>query len=134
MHAPIETATAPPATTAASACRKCGTSKAGKRSCCGRGGSWFGKCGDPGDATFEYTWFDGVRVCKGSALPVNMGQGSAAQSEEGQGNVFRKQTTPPQVETVYGTNDGMETYVDSGDCEKLTILIGVIICSINILI
>ena len=112
-------------TTAASVCPKCGTNKAGKRSCCGRGGSWFGKCGDAGDSKFDHTWVDGMRVCKRSALPVNVGQGSATRSEE-------EQTTPRQVETLSGINDGIKAYVDSGDCKKLTILIGFIILSIDI--
>ena len=37
---------------------------ADKFSCCGRGGSWQGKCGSDGDRNFEYTWSDGIRVCK----------------------------------------------------------------------
>ena len=47
------------------ACPKCGTTKKGKVSCCANGGSWFEKCGDPGDPQFEHTWDDGVNACKG---------------------------------------------------------------------
>ena len=44
-------------------CPKCGTAKSGQ-SCCGRGGSWFKKCGDSGDDNFEHTWFEGITACK----------------------------------------------------------------------
>ena len=43
-------------------CLKCGTTKAGKPSCCGRGGTWVGKCGS--DANFDHTWDEGMEVCK----------------------------------------------------------------------
>ena len=46
-------------------CPKCGTTNKGDVSCCARGGSWFQKCGDPGDTRFEYTWTEGINVCKG---------------------------------------------------------------------
>ena len=45
-------------------CPKCGTKTNGKRSCCLRGGTWFNKCGNPGDAKFEHTWFEGIQACK----------------------------------------------------------------------
>ena len=48
-----------------SECAKCGTiTKSGKSSCCGRGGSWFGKCGGVGNARFGHTWVEGIQVCK----------------------------------------------------------------------
>ena len=46
------------------ACPKCGTTKKGQESCCGRGGSWFQKCGDPGDTSFEHDWDEGIDACK----------------------------------------------------------------------
>ena len=33
-------------------------------SCCGHGGSWFGNCGNVGNANFGHTWYEGIRVCK----------------------------------------------------------------------
>merc|ERR1712224_104151 len=42
-------------------CPKCGRSKKGEVTCCGKGGSWKGKCGDFGQ--FEYTWVQGVEAC-----------------------------------------------------------------------
>ena len=45
-------------------CPKCGTRKSGQSSCCGRGGSWFEKCGDSGDDSFAHTWFEGITACK----------------------------------------------------------------------
>ena len=51
-------------TSASSVCLKCGTvMKSGKSSCCGRGGSWFGRCTSARDANLTHTWYDGVRVC-----------------------------------------------------------------------
>ena len=49
-------------------CPKCVTNKAGKRTCCARGGSWFSRCGDPENPDFEYSWSDGVAACQGKLL------------------------------------------------------------------
>ena len=37
--------------------------KSGKRSCCGRGGSWFKNCGTAVDANVEHTWVEGFLAC-----------------------------------------------------------------------
>ena len=60
------TSTAQTITTSSSlVCPKCGTNrKSGKVSCCAAGGSWFKKCGDPGDVSFEHTWSEGVEACE----------------------------------------------------------------------
>mgnify|MGYP003341261771 CR=1 FL=1 len=48
-----------------SICHKCGiVAKSGKVSCCGRGGSWFGKCGRAGNGKVAFTWYEGVQTCK----------------------------------------------------------------------
>ena len=53
---------------AAPARSKCGAiKKSGKRSCCAGDGAWYNNCGDPGDSKFDYTWFEGIQACKGSA-------------------------------------------------------------------
>ena len=45
-------------------CSECGSiGKSGTRSCCGRGGSWFGSCGSAGDTKLNHTWYEGIRVC-----------------------------------------------------------------------
>ena len=44
-------------------CPVCGAKKTGRISCCFRGGSWYNKCGDPGDPNFEYTWAEGNEIC-----------------------------------------------------------------------
>ena len=51
-------------TPASVACPKCGTNKAGKISCCARGGSWFQNCGEFGDSKFDHTWGDGIQSCQ----------------------------------------------------------------------
>ena len=50
-----------------SACPKCARDINGTRTCCGKGGSWEGKCGMPGDLQFNYTWGEGVKACVTSA-------------------------------------------------------------------
>ena len=45
-------------------CDKCTTTKAGKLSCCARGGAWFKNCGDVGETDFEHTWAEGIQACK----------------------------------------------------------------------
>ena len=63
-------------------CQKCGTIlKSGKRSCCGRGGSWFRNCGSASDAKFLHTWYDGIQSCKKQA---HFKTGSAQQSNTAQ--------------------------------------------------
>ena len=45
-------------------CPNCGDATThGERSCCARGGAWFKKCGDGGDAKFEHTWTEGIQAC-----------------------------------------------------------------------
>lgn len=36
----------------------------GTLSCCGKGGSWHGKCGSSGDTNTEHTWHEGVKACE----------------------------------------------------------------------
>ena len=46
-------------------CRKCGRiKKSGKSSCCGRGGSWFRKCGGAVNTKLHHTWYEGIQTCK----------------------------------------------------------------------
>ena len=45
-------------------CSKCGILKSGKSSCCGRGGSWFGKCANKVNNKFSYTWSEGIESCQ----------------------------------------------------------------------
>ena len=64
-------------------CPKCGLSSKGDLTCCGKGGSWQGKCGPPGNGKFEYTWGDGEKACapamQGTCVPfVAKGRFSAA--------------------------------------------------------
>ena len=46
-------------------CLNCGIiKKNGKLSCCARGGAWYDKCGNPGEANFDHTWDEGILVCQ----------------------------------------------------------------------
>ena len=58
----------PAATTAMiNVCPKCGImGQFGKRSCCGRGGSWFKNCASTGNAKLYHTWYEGIQACKAS--------------------------------------------------------------------
>ena len=46
-------------------CPKCVVlKKSGKSSCCGRGGSWFNRCGSDGSAHHDHTWTEGIQACR----------------------------------------------------------------------
>ena len=46
-------------------CPKCGIIRnSGVASCCGRGGSWFEKCGTAAKVKLPYRWSDGLLACK----------------------------------------------------------------------
>jgi len=113
-----DTSTMPPDTTAASGCPKCGTNKAGKLSCCSRGGSWFGKCGDAGDSNFDHTWVEGVRSCS-ITRPVDAEQQKAKHPEMVQDTILYKRTTTRQTETGYGFDAGMMIHANSGSWGNL---------------
>ena len=49
-------------------CTKCVPSKDGP-TCCGKGGSWVGKCGPVGDPQFIYSWAEGLEKCSPSTTP-----------------------------------------------------------------
>jgi len=56
-------------------CSECGTMrKSGVKTCCAKGGSWFGKCGSADDANVGHTWYEGVQVCKARQSRVAVGQ------------------------------------------------------------
>ena len=66
-------------------CATCGTApKSGQMSCCARGGTWFKKCGDPGDTNFDYTWDEGFKACIGVANPLLVGTPAQAHQEMGE--------------------------------------------------
>ena len=64
-------------------CPKCGiTTKSGKLSCCGRGGSWFGNCGAAGEGEFDHEWSEGFEACKArSQSEIVVGQHSHREEE-----------------------------------------------------
>ena len=63
------------ATLNSSPCSECGTiPRSGKLSCCGHGGSWFGNCGNVGNANFGHTWNEGIQVCKSRQSQAAVGQ------------------------------------------------------------
>ena len=77
-------------------CRKCRTvTRTSRRpSCCARGASWFGLCGDSGDTNFQHTWLEGIRACKGVSKPsVVIAQMVYPETVAGQANVTGRQYT-----------------------------------------
>ena len=50
-------------------CAECGVlQEDGKLSCCAPRGSWFDKCGNPGDTQYKHTWFDGTKACESKLI------------------------------------------------------------------
>merc|ERR1712032_1285595 len=94
-------------TTTVSVCPRCGSiKKSGKLSCCGRGGSWFKKCGGAGNAKLEHTWHEGIQACKARsqfkaviAQELNGAPQKDTDSSQGAGNTNYKvviaATKPP---------------------------------------
>merc|ERR1712013_653435 len=121
-----DTTASPVPTAVTSGCPTCGTNKNGKLSCCGRGGSWFGKCGDEGDSTFDHTWIEGLSSCR-IALPANAGQQKAKQPEGLQGMVFHEQITTRHADTGSDADAGMVVHANSGALGEITPLVVVYI-------
>ena len=53
-------------------CPKCGMTKSGILSCCGRGGTWFGKCGNKVTKFLLYTWIEGIGACMSECERIRM--------------------------------------------------------------
>ena len=67
----VDTCKAKPASTVRIlACPKCGLNQFQKRTCCGSGGTWFGKCGDNGDPNFDHTWTEGIQACATTPMTI----------------------------------------------------------------
>ena len=60
----VHTAVTKKANPAPVTCAKCVVNKAGKSTCCARGGSWFKRCGKTDDSKFEHTWDEGIKACE----------------------------------------------------------------------
>ena len=101
-------ATAP--TPASVACPKCGTNKGGKRTCCTRGGSWFEKCGEPGDSNFEHTYAEGIQSCQDSAS----GQEEHAQVMLPNQRTTGRERKDTQQKNFDSVTDSMDGLYDSG--------------------
>ena len=102
-------------------CPKCATNKAGKLTCCARGGSWFRKCGDSGD----YTWAEGLKACKDSASGKAQAHAmlfNQTTTDQEQKDVAQKHlSVTVSVNGVYGAGT-----VNSNDCDKRSCFVVVI--------
>ena len=94
MKTPADTTT----TIAVSVCPRCGTiEKSGKKSCCGRGGSWFRNCGGVGNTKLHHSWYEGIQACKARSQSktvvgqqLNGAQQRGIDSSQGDGMVNSK--------------------------------------------
>jgi len=95
------------ATTAASSsrCAVCGSvKKSRKKSCCGRGGSWYKNCGTSDNKKskkFDHTWFEGIQVCK-SAVAKSFASMNAAEKflfKYSNNTVYEQVTEAPAATT-----------------------------------
>ena len=128
MYTATRVTKAGPSTTAAtSGCPKCGTIRTGESSCCGRGGTWAGKCGNEVNAKFEHTWVEGVQVCS-SASALNAGHSEPDGSQETQAQETSTQGTVYGEDSVYDA--GNERHVSSQVYAKLTRAIGYVAAAI----
>ena len=101
-------------TTISSVCPTCGTiGKLRKRSCCGRGGSWFKKCGN---AKLDHTWYEGIQVCKApleeSKLALGQTQLSPAQQKRNHdAGMVQSETVITAVKTLEFAPGNMSTRI-----------------------
>ena len=42
--------------------------------CCGGGGAWFNKCGNPDDSEFNHTWSEGIGACSAEVGSIIMSE------------------------------------------------------------
>ena len=110
-------------------CVKCATNKAGKRSCCARGGAWFKNCGDAGDPQFDHSWTEGIQACKSFESSVLV----RAQTED----VFRhvegilyplntgqsRNDTRQQTQVYHTGTVSTAGHTDAKDCAGLEIFV-----------
>ena len=95
-------------------CPKCGNiGKSGKRSCCGRGGSWFQNCGGAGNKRLRHTWSEGLQACKAGKQYRIVG----AQQERA---AYNMSTSNPKIDSVnIPINISTSTSVITQGYEKL---------------
>ena len=110
----------PGATVVTSECPRCGTTIVGKSSCCGRGGAWFGKCGNKLNPEFDHTWFEGFQACSSSAA-LNAGHSEPDGSQE----IQAQETSQITVHGEAGVYDSdTERYASSQVYAKLAHHVG----------
>ena len=121
------------AASSSSGCLKCGTfKKSGKRSCCARGGTWFRKCGDVGDAKLEHTWADGMQACRAFASSVSHGSRQQVKLPHVGVSAYTPSTTQLRVVASKRTNAWpSDRMFDAGimDPEQRVGLAKVIVCT-----
>ena len=84
----------------ATACSKCVTNDAGKRTCCARGGGWYRTCGIKGDSKFTHTWDEGMQVCQDPAPGQAQMQAMLANQTTA---IQRRKTVHQQQDTIIST-------------------------------
>ena len=84
--------------TTSSVCMKCGIiAKSGRVSCCGHGGSWFGKCASVNNEDFDQTWYEGIQACQllsQSRTAIGRQSNAAQQRNYSAGSAFNPTSSP----------------------------------------
>ena len=106
--------------------------KSGKRSCCGRGGAWFKKCGDGGDAKFDHTWAEGVWGCQDYFVGFHAQTKRAYQAHGTETINVHKNERGTTTSSV--TVDDIEDIPDSTCPDELTVVIGFTSFLMNVMI
>ena len=99
-------------------CLKCGTiEKSARSSCCGRGGSWFRKCGGSPNTKFDHSWYDGRKACEAWAhfksaagQYLEAGQPKGTKSNNGDGTIkFKLRITDAKTPITTSANASVDT-------------------------
>ena len=124
IYTEARTATSLSATTARSSnsvCLKCVTNRAGRSSCCARGGAWFKNCGDGGDTQFDHTWAEGLQACDHLVDTV-----LSVQSKLLAGNMLNM--SRPQHATQQQKHVDLADSVSSAVAARSVVLAKVVVC------
>ena len=95
-------------------CPKCGT-QSKYLNCCFPGGTWFNKCGNPGNPKYEHTWLEGSQACQG-----------VTRKAQKQILLPEQSVTTATVSSKQPTLDPMTVVVDSKDVSTFSNLISLI--------
>jgi len=98
---------------ASSTCAVCGSvKKSRKKSCCGRGGSWFKTCGAKKGGKFTHTWFEGIQACANEQVSSQRAARAEANAAEQYLSKFTNSTGKPSGITAEETDSTTPTFAE----------------------